>query len=78
MESWRLLLHTEISFRSMSTGEDKQRCVVSGKKSRIRRLAFIKLFQTHKASVQKSILGIRTKEAVTKAIAPHAPRNTGA
>lgn len=62
----------------MSTGEDKQRRVASGKKSRIRRLAFIKLFQTHKASVQKSILGIRTKEAVAKAIAPHAPRNTGA
>ena len=62
----------------MSTGEDKQRRVASGKKSRIRRLAFIKLFQTHKASIQKSILGIRTKEAVAKAIAPHAPRNTGA
>ena len=62
----------------LSTGEDKQRRVASGKKSRIRRLALVKLFQTHKASIQKSILGIRTKEAVAKAIAPHAPRNTGA
>ena len=62
----------------MSTGEDKQQRITSGKKSRIRCLAPIKLFQTHKASVQKSILGIRTKEAVAKAIAPHAPRNTGA